>query len=150
MQLIEEPQSNLDVAAHNGERSRLMMNKTLSVAAIAALALSACGPQKEPEVVGGVADPQADALAQAEKIDPASVPMGLGSHSYRCSGSNLVLTVDWIKTGDVMSARVTPQGAAGATLVQADGGPYVDDAGNSLSGSPTSDAVTFNGASCKK
>lgn len=127
-----------------------MMTKTFSLAAIAALALAACGPQKEPEVVGGVADPQADELAAAEKIDPANVPMGLGSHSYRCSGSNLVLTVDWIKTGDVMSARVTPQGAAGTTVIQADGGAYTDEGGNTLSGSPTSDSVTFNGASCKK
>lgn len=123
---------------------------TLSLAAMAALSLTACGPQKEPEVVGGVADPQAEALANAEKIDPATVPMGLGSHSYRCSGSNLLLTVDWIKTGEEMSARVTPQGAAGTTVIQGDNGVYADDAGNTLSGSPTSDAVTFNGANCKK
>lgn len=128
----------------------MMTYKIFIPAALAALSLSACGPQKEPEVVGGVADPQAEELAKAEKIDPASVPMGLGSHSYRCSGSNMLLTVDWIKTGDVMSARVTPQGAAGTTVVQGDDGVYTDEGGNTLSGSPTSDAVTFNGASCKK
>lgn len=127
-----------------------MTHKILITAALAALSLSACGPQKEPEVVGGVADPQADELANAAPIDPATIPMGLGSHSYRCSGSNLVLAIDWIKTGEEMSARVTPQGAAGTTLVQGDGGTYTDAGGNTLSGSPTSDAVTFNGASCKK
>ena len=128
----------------------MMTAKIFIPAAMAAFALSACGPQKEPEVVGGIPDPQAEALANAEPVDMANVPMGLGSHSYRCSGSNLLLTVDWIKTGDVMSARVTPQGAAGTTVIQGDGGVYSDDAGNTLSGSPTSDAVTFNGANCKK
>ena len=128
----------------------MMTSKTLLPAAMAALALSACGPQKEPEVVGGPADPQAKELAEAAPIDPATVPMGLGGDDYRCSGSNLLLTVDWIKTGEQMSARVTPQGAAGTTVIQGDDGVYKDDAGNTLSGTPTSASVTFNGANCKK
>ncbi|MBW0144389.1 hypothetical protein [Sphingomicrobium clamense] len=127
-----------------------MTYKIFAPAALAALALSACGPQKEPEVVGGVVDPQAKELAEAEPIDPATVPMRVGGDDYRCSGSNLLLVIDWIKTGEQMSARVTPQGEAGVTLIQGDGGAYTDGGDNTLTGSPTSDSVTFNGATCRK
>ena len=127
-----------------------MIKKFLPVALLASLSLAACEQNNEPEVVGGPADPQAAELAAAEPIDPATVPMRLGGDDYRCTGSNQIIQIDWIKTGDEMSARVTPAGESGVTVIQGDDGAYTDGAGATLSGSPDADTVTFNGTSCKK
>ena len=127
-----------------------MTNKILPVALLASLSLVACEQEDHTIEVGGPADPQAAELAAAEPIDPATVPMRLGGDDYRCSGSNQIIQIDWIKTGEQMSARVTPQGGAGVTLIQEGSGPYTDGGDNTLTGSPTSDSVTFNGATCRK
>lgn len=127
-----------------------MTNKILPVALVACLSLAACNQNDEPEVVGGPADPQAEELAHTAPIDPNSVPMRLGGDDYRCSGSNEVIQIDWIKTGDEMSARVTPAGASGVTVIQGEDGVYTNADGAKLSGSPDAGTVTFNGTSCKK
>lgn len=127
-----------------------MTNKILPIALLASLSLVACEQEDHTIEVGGPADPQAAELAAAEPIDPATVPMRLGGDDYRCSGSNQIIQIDWIKTGEQMSARVTPAGESGVTVIQGDDGAYVNDAGATLSGGPDANTVTFNGTSCKK
>ena len=128
-------------------RKTAPMKKQLLIALIAAPALAAC-QQEEPEVVE-IPDPMADELANAEPVDLASVPMAVGSDDYRCSGSNALLKIDFIRTGEQMSARVTPAGGDGATLQETSPGVYTSE-GNTLNGTPQSDTVTFNGASCSR
>lgn len=123
------------------------MKKQFLIALIAAPALAAC-QQEEPEVVE-IPDPMADELANAEPVDLASVPMAVGSDDYRCSGSNALLRIDFIRTGEQMSARVTPAGGDGATLTETSPGVYTSE-GNTLNATPESDTVTFNGASCRR
>ena len=123
------------------------MKMQLLFALIAAPALAAC-QQTEPEVVEQY-DPMEEELANAAPVDINSVPMAVGSDDYRCSGSNALLKIDFIRTGDQMTARVTPAGGDGATLTETSPGVYTSE-GNTLNGTPDSDTVTFNGASCKR
>lgn len=66
------------------------MQKTGLIAAAplaALLALSACD-KKPPEIVGGPADPQGDALKNAPKVAPP--PMIQSSRTFRCKDNSLV------------------------------------------------------------
>jgi hypothetical protein len=64
-------------------------NTPLAAASIAALlTLAACGESQEPEVVGGMADPNADEIAA---LDPAELPpMRVREASFRCADNSLV------------------------------------------------------------
>lgn len=120
------------------------------IAAAAAFGLSACS--SEPETYQYERqDPMADELAKAEAVDPTSVPMGVGSDDYRCKGSNQLLKIDWIRTGEQMTARVTPQGERGMQLTQqGEGGPYTNDDGTvTMTGSPDANSVVLNGQTCE-
>ena len=123
------------------------MKTQLLIALVAAPMIAAC-QQSEPEVVEQF-DPMEEELANAEPVDISMVPMAVGSDDYRCSGSNALLKIDFIRTGDQMTARVTPAGGDGATLTETSPGVYTSD-GNTLNGTPESDTVTFNGASCSR
>ncbi|WP_265564387.1 hypothetical protein [Sphingomicrobium arenosum] len=126
------------------------MKQRIFLIAAAACGLAACS--SEPEVYEyEINDPMADELAKAEAVDPATVPMGVGSDDYRCKGSNQLLKIDWIRTGEQMTARVTPQGERGMQLTQqGDGGPYTNEDGTvTMTGSPTSNSVVLNGATCE-
>ncbi|WP_265570006.1 hypothetical protein [Sphingomicrobium nitratireducens] len=128
-----------------------MFKKTLPLLLVATLGIAGCNQKDEVIEVGGPADPMKDELAKAPPIDPSMVPVMVGSDDYRCSGSNALIQVDWIKTGEVLTARVTPQGEAGVTFTQGEGGGFTSEtAGASLSGSPDGDTVTFNGSSCSR
>ncbi len=73
---------------------------TLAVASLAALlALAACG-DKEPEIVGGMADPNA---GQIEHLDPSMLPAAeRETKSYRCGDNSLVYVTYF--TGDMKVA----------------------------------------------
>ncbi|MCJ7421627.1 hypothetical protein [Sphingomicrobium astaxanthinifaciens] len=126
------------------------MNKRIILIAAAACGLAACSSEPETYTYE-IDDPMADDLAAAEAVDPASVPMGVGSDDYRCKGSNQLLKIDWIRTGEQMSARVTPQGERGMQLVQQGaGGPYTNEDGTvTMTGSPDANTVVLNGATCE-
>lgn len=128
-------------------RKAAPMKKQLLIALVAAPMIAAC-QQSEPEVVEQY-DPMEEELANAAPVDINMVPMAVGSDDYRCKGSNLLLRVDFIRTGDQMTARVTPAGGDGATLTETSPGVYTSE-GNTLNGTPQSDTVTFNGASCTR
>lgn len=72
----------------------------LAVAPLAAfLALAACG-DKEPEIVGGMADPNADQIGE---LDPSMLPASeRETRSYRCGDNSLVYVTYF--TGDMKVA----------------------------------------------
>ncbi|MCJ8190667.1 hypothetical protein [Sphingomicrobium aestuariivivum] len=125
------------------------MKQRLILIAAAACGLAACNSEPETYTYE-IDDPMAEELAAAEAVDPATVPMGVGSDDYRCKGSNQLLKIDWIKTGEQMTARVTPQGERGMQLTQqGEGGPYTNEDGTvTMTGSPTSNTVVLNGSTC--
>lgn len=112
----------------------------------AGLALAACN-NNEPEVVGGPTDPQAEELANAApvKLPPAMV----ASHSYRCSGDNSVIYIDWYDDG---SARVKKdRNSVGDKMTAAEGSSTLTGEGlPSLTGSADAGSVTYGGKSCKR
>jgi hypothetical protein len=67
------------------------MIRTLTLTALAALALAGCN--SEPEVVGGQPDPMKDELAKAAPVElPPSIA---SSKTYRCKDNSLV-QIDWL------------------------------------------------------
>jgi hypothetical protein len=124
------------------------MKKQLNILVLAAAALAGC--DTSPEVVtGGPVDPRggeelANAVANVQ-LPPSIV----ASHKYRC-GDNSIVSIDWLSDGKVNSARVTPEGASGVNVAQAEaGGDYVAE-GTTLKGDPKASEITLNGKSCKK
>lgn len=116
------------------------------LALVAAAALAGCDTAPET-IEGGIADPNADAIAN-EVANVQLPPSIVASHKYRCGAD--VVAIDWLSDGTTNSARVTPPSGTGVTLSQAEaGGDYTAD-GATLKGSPQDATVTWNGASCKK
>lgn len=108
------------------------MIRTLTLTAIAALALAACN-KEDKTIVAGPADPMAEEL---NKAAPVALPPSIqASKTYRCKDNSLVY-IDWLSDG---SARVkvskTDVGAA-----PAEGG---------LTGDASSTTITLDGKSCK-
>ncbi len=66
---------------------KTLLTPLFAVAPVAALfTLAACG-EREPDVVGGLADDNAD----IEQLDPAALPPSeTGSNSYRCDDGSVV------------------------------------------------------------
>lgn len=84
-----------------------MKNQMIPLAAacfVAIVSLAACG-EREPSVVGDMADPNADELADAEPVELP--PMERGSASYRC-GDNSVVYVTYF-TDDTQVGVATEQ-----------------------------------------
>lgn len=96
-------------------KSRCIMKKILNplaVAPIAAIfALAACGEQ-EPEVVGGMADPDAEELEELEPVEMP--PMRTREASFRC-GDNSVVYVSFY-TNDTQVGVAMEQGAVQTIL----------------------------------
>lgn len=114
----------------------------LAAAASAALfTLSACN--NEPQVVNGLPDPQAEALANRGPVE--APPMIMASKQYRCADNSLYL-VD-VYNNNTATIRVGSANAAATILNAGDGGapPYTGQ-GYTLSGN--GDRVTINGKSC--
>ena len=119
------------------------MSKQLTILALIAAALAGCDTSSEAP-----AETEANQLANAVanvQLPPAIV----GSHKYRC-GDNSVLSIDWLSDGTANSARITPDGASGVNVTQAEAGGDYTAEGVTLNGTPQDTTVTFNGKSCKR
>lgn len=90
----------------------------LAAASLAALiTLTAC--KSEPEVIGGPADPQAQALQNAPQVElPPSI---VASRTYRCA-DNALIYVDFF-SNDTAAVR-TEQDGERHQLASAEGGAY--------------------------
>jgi hypothetical protein len=91
-------------------KSRATMQKIktpLAVAPLAAIfALAACG-EAEPEIVGGMADPNAEEI---EELDPAELPpMRTREASFRCADNSVVYVSFY--TNDTQVGVATEQDA---------------------------------------
>lgn len=131
----------------------------LRAAPLAALiALSACQKQ-EPEVVGGMYDPQADAANQLAPIEEMP-PMERASMIYRCADNSVVYVTFF--TDDAQVAVRTEQNgqqtflpnpaaeapADGNQAAPAEGGaPTFTDGSMTVIG--TGQTIQFNGQSCR-
>jgi hypothetical protein len=124
------------------------MKKQLNLLVFAAAALAGC--DTSPEVVtGGPADPRGGAELANAVANVQLPPSIVASHKYRC-GDNSIIAIDWLSDGKANSARVTPEGASGVNVTQAEAeGDYTTE-GTALKGDPKASEVTFNGKSCKK
>ena len=105
------------------------MQKTLNVAAVAALAaLAACNT--EPEVVHiNKDDPMADALKNAQPVQPP--PMIQASRTYRCRDNSLVY-IDFF-TNNTAVVRAERGGEPVAALTAEGGNPPYTGSGYSVS-----------------
>jgi len=135
-------------ALHDQPEMGIRMKKQLNILVLAAAALAGC--DTSPEVVtGGPVDPRggeelANAVANVQ-LPPSIV----ASHKYRC-GDNSIVSIDWLSDGKVNSARVTPEGASGVNVAQAEAGGDIVAEGTTLKGDPKASEITLNGKSCKK
>lgn len=123
------------------------MKTPLSLLALAA-AITLAGCDTKPETIegGGIADPQANEIAN-EVANVKLPPSIVASKKYRCGAD--VVAIDWLSDGTANSARVTPEGGSGVNVTQAEaGGDYTAD-GATLKGDPKASSVTWNGKSCK-
>lgn len=107
------------------------------VALGAALTLSACNDSGHTIVQQGPADPLANELANAA---PVELPPAIAeSKSYRCSGDNSVVYIDWLSNG---AARIKKS----ATDVP---GTEIDAEAAKAIGDPKAATITYQGKSCK-
>ena len=123
------------------------MSKQLTALALFAAALTGC--DSETLTGNSPSDPR-DANQLANAVANVQLPPSIvASHKYRC-GDNSIVSIDWLSDGKVNSARVTPEGASGVNVAQAEaGGDYVAE-GTTLKGDPKASEITLNGKSCKK
>lgn len=108
------------------------MIRTLTLTAVAALALAACN-QKDNTIEAGPADPMAEELSNAAPVELP--PAILASKTYRCKDNSLAY-IDWLSDG---TARVK------ATKDEVGAAP----AEGALTGDAKSATITLNGKSCK-
>lgn len=109
------------------------MIRTLTLTAVAALALAACNKDDSSTIVAGPADPMAEQIANAAPVELP--PAILASKTYRCKDNSLAY-VDWLSDG---TARVKASKDEVGT-VPAEG---------ALTGDAKSATITLNGKSCK-
>jgi uncharacterized lipoprotein len=114
------------------------MQKTLTLAAVAAIALAACNG--EPEKLSKD-DPMADALKNAQPVQPP--PMIQASRTYRCRDNSLVY-IDFF-TNNTAVIR-TEQGGEPTAMVTAEGGnpPYT---GSGYSVSANAEQISYTSPS---
>ena len=125
------------------------MKSYIPLLTAAVLALSACGSNDEPEVVGGPADPMAKELANAAPIElPPAVK---DSRTYRCKDNSLLL-VDYLADDKSVHVRLE-KGAAPTTLKAPEAGqPFTAEGGYVIDGAGSSITATLPGKpaqSCK-
>jgi hypothetical protein len=122
------------------------MNNRLMLAALAAaVSLSACNQNKEPEVIGGPADPMANEVANA--APPPPLPVIAAEKKYRCDG-NKVVDIDWLEMNG-QPAGATVQSGEGASvqtvaITNADpAGGFVSAEGGKLTGTKDAASITL-------
>ena len=124
-----------------------MSKMPLTLLLVAAAALAGCDQSDHTINAAGPYDPQANL---ANSTTPVVLPPSIvASHQYRCKDNSLV-SIDWLSDGKANSARVTSQGGAAVTLVQAEAGGAYSAEGASLTGDPQNKAITYNGKACSR
>jgi hypothetical protein len=120
-----------------------MKNPLLMAALGAALSLSACNQNKEPEVVGGPADPLANEVANA--APPPPLPLIAATKKYRCTGNEL-LQVDWMELNGTPAGANIRVGEATTPTVLTPGtesGSFSGPDGTSLKGTKDAGSVSL-------
>jgi hypothetical protein len=120
-----------------------MTHRTLLAAAAAALSLSACNQNKEPQEVGGPVDPMANEVANA--APPALLPSIAATKKYRCNPGNELVSIDWTElNGAPAGANLRVGDAAAPTVLSAaaEGKGFTAPDGTTLDG--TKDAATVS------
>lgn len=119
------------------------MKKPLLFAAAASAALTFSSCNREPQVVNGLPDPQAEALKNAPPVElPPSIT---ATKQYRCGDNSLYVVQFYdnnsatIRSGNAQAAAIILQAGEG-------GNPPYTGEGYSLSGN--GDNVSINGKSC--
>lgn len=102
------------------------------IALAAASLLSACNQNKEPEVVGGPADPMASQLANAAPVELP--PMVKESHQYRCKDNSLVF-VDFMSDDKTALLRTEKTGTPTKLTAAEAGKPFTAEGGYEVTGS---------------
>lgn len=125
------------------------MNKIFLIA-VAAAALAACD-QSDSNIVAEPGSPNAAEANTAAIVLPPSIA---ASKTYRCSGDNSVIYIDWYSDG---SARVKPSQTDLGTLVPApaesvestlEGSTETPSLKSPLEGSAETSSVTYAGKTC--
>ena len=126
----------------------ILMKKQLNLLVLAASAR--IGRTTGHDIGRGVATGERGGAELANAVANVQLPPSIvASHKYRC-GDNSIIAIDWLSDGKANSARVTPEGASGVNVTQAEAeGDYTAE-GTTLKGDPEASEVTFNGKSCKK
>ncbi len=134
-----------------------MTNRLPLLALAATLLLSACNSEDHTIVQQGPPDPLGNEAANA--APPPPLPSIAASKTYRCSGSNEVVEVDWTELdGKPVGANIRVGKDAIAPMVlnaPAEGtGPYADAAGVTLTGTKDGSSISLvrpgkGTASCK-
>ena len=113
------------------------MNRTLTLALVAAAALAGCN-KEDHTIVAGTRESR-----ETNKVDPSTIklpPAIEASKSYRCKDNSLVY-IDWLN--DKMTADIRDKKIAPATRVTtAEAGKPMTAEGYSLSGTSTASSVT--------
>ena len=113
------------------------MNRTLTLALVAATALAGCNKQ-DHTIVAGTRESR-----ETNTVDPSTIklpPAIEASKSYRCK-DNSVVYIDWLN--DKMTADIRPKKTDPATRVTtAEAGKPMTAEGYSLTGSSTASSIT--------
>lgn len=115
------------------------------LAAAAALSLSACNQNKEPEVVGGPADPMAAEVANA--APPALLPSIAATKRYRCTPGNELVSIDWTELNGAPAGANLRVGEATTPIVlsaAADGKGFSAPDGTTLQGAKDAGTVSLS------
>lgn len=111
------------------------------IAAASVSLLSACNNNKEPEVVGGPADPMAAELANAAPVElPPSVK---ANKQFRCKDNSLIF-VDFMSDDKTALLR-TEKGGTATSLKAAEAGKPFTAEGYEVSGSGDDVTITVPG-----
>ncbi|GAA3996060.1 hypothetical protein [Sphingomonas humi] len=103
----------------------------------AALTLTACNNNDHTIVQQGPVDPMANELANAAPVElPAAI---LESKSYRCSGDNSVVYIDWLSNGKARIKKTRDE--IPGTEIDVDAAKAIGDA--------KSATIKYQGKSCK-
>ena len=113
------------------------MIRTLTLAAVAALALAACN-KKDSTIEAGPADPMANEIANA---GPVELPPAIAaSKTYRCK-DNSVVYIDWFAENKGANFKTEATGTPTKLTPDANGALVAE--GYKLIGLPTASTITL-------
>ena len=111
------------------------MNRTLIIAALAPIALSACSKESHTIVAGSKGD-----NVTANAADVVMPPAIEASKSYRCK-DNTVVYIDWLDDKKTADIRASKEGSA-TRVTSLEAGKPMASAGYSLTGTKDSGSIT--------